>query len=83
MDQIPALIYKMFFPPSPYTYRELDNYFDTKSFLFDSDEHLWIATKKGIIRIMDSQKNLLGYLSPDGELAQTETVLQKVESMSC
>ena len=23
---------KMFFPPSPYTYRELDNYFDTKSF---------------------------------------------------
>ena len=23
---------------------------------------------------MDSQKNLLGYLSPDGELAQTETV---------
>ena len=38
---------------------ELDNYFDTKSFLFDSDEHLWIATKKGIIRIMDSQKNLL------------------------
>ena len=65
---------KMFFPPSPYTYRELDNYFDTKSFLFDSDEHLWIATKKGIIRIMDSQKNLLGYLSPDGELAQTETV---------
>lgn len=42
---------KMFFPPSPYTYRELDNYFDTKSFLFDSDEHLWIATKKGIIRI--------------------------------
>lgn len=65
---------KMFFPPSPYTYRELDNYFDTKSFLFDSDEHLWIATKKGIIRIMDSQKNLLGYLSPDRELAQTETV---------
>lgn len=65
---------KMFFPPSPYTYRELDNYFDTKSFLFDSNEHLWIATKKGIIRIMDSQKNLLGYLSPDGELAQTETV---------
>lgn len=65
---------KMFFPSSPYTYRELDNYFDTKSFLFDSDEHLWIATKKGIIRIMDSQKNLLGYLSPDGELAQTETV---------
>lgn len=65
---------KMFFPPSPYTYRELDNYFDTKSFLFDSDEHLWIATKKGIIRIMDSQKNLLGYLLPDGELAQTETV---------
>ena len=65
---------KMFFPPSPYTYRELDNYFDTKSFLFDSDEHLWIATKKGIIRIMDSLKNLLGYLSPDGELAQTETV---------
>lgn len=65
---------KMFFPPSPYTYRELDNYFDTKSFLFDSDEHLWIATKKGIIRIMDLQKNLLGYLSPDGELAQTETV---------
>lgn len=65
---------KMFFPPSPYTYRELDNYFDTKSFLFDSDEHLWIATKKGIIRIMNSQKNLLGYLSPDGELAQTETV---------
>lgn len=65
---------KMFFPPSPYTYRELDNYFDTKSFLFDSDEHLWIATKKGIIRIMDSQKNLLGYLSPDGELTQTETV---------
>lgn len=68
------LFIKMFFPPSPYTYRELDNYFDTKSFLFDSDEHLWIATKKGIIRIMDSQKNLLGYLSPDGELAQTETV---------
>lgn len=65
---------KMFFPPSPYTYKELDNYFDTKSFLFDSDEHLWIATKKGIIRIMDSQKNLLGYLSPDGELTQTETV---------
>ena len=65
---------KMFFPPSPYTYRELDNYFDTKSFLFDSDEHLWIATKKGIIRIMDSQKNLLGYLSPDVELSLTETV---------
>ena len=65
---------KMFFPPNPYTYKELDDYFDTKSFLFDSGGHLWIATKKGTIRIMDSQKNLLGYLSPDGELIQTEAV---------
>jgi len=64
---------KMFFPKSPYSYIELDDYFDTKSFLSDKDG-LWVATKKGIIRIMDSQKNLIGYLSPDGKLTKTETV---------
>lgn len=65
---------KMFFPKSPYTYMELDDYFDTKSFLSDENENLWIATKKGIIRIMDSQKKLVGYLSAQGELTKTETV---------
>ncbi|MCQ4912775.1 hypothetical protein NE694_22240, partial [Phocaeicola vulgatus] len=63
------------FPPSHYSYIELDIYFDTKSFLFDIEEHLWIATKKAIIRIMDSQKNIMRYLSPDGELAHTDTDL--------
>ena len=73
-------IKKEIFFLDPYTYRELDNYFDTKSFLFDSDLTFMDCNKEsGIIRIMDStkKKNLLGYLSPDGELAQTETVCRR------
>lgn len=64
---------KMFFPKSPYTYLELDDYFDTKSFLSDENGNLWIATKKGTIRVMDSQKKRVGYLSADGELTKAET----------
>ena len=65
---------KMFFPKSRYTYVELDDYFDTKSFLPDEQGNLWVATKKGTIRILDAQKRLLGYLSAAGELTSAETV---------
>lgn len=65
---------KMFFPKSPYTYMELDDYFDTKSFLADDNENVWIATKKGTLRIIDSQKRIVGYLSAKGELSKAETI---------
>lgn len=65
---------KMFFPKSRYTYVELDDYFDTKSFLSDEHGNLWVATKKGTIRIMDAQKKLLGYLSAGGELTPSESI---------
>lgn len=39
---------KMFFPPSPYTYRELDNYFDTNHFCLIATNIYGLQQRKGL-----------------------------------
>ena len=47
---------KMFFPPSPYTYRELDNYFDTKSFCLIATNIYGLQQRKGLYVLWITEK---------------------------
>lgn len=59
---------KMSFFPNACQVKTLDYGFDTRAFLVDSQKRLWIATKKGIVRIYNADGSLKGYLSPTGSI---------------
>ncbi|MBP1614830.1 MAG: todS 25 [Bacteroidetes bacterium] len=49
--------------------RPLDFGYDTRAFLKDSRKNLWIANKKGFIRIFNDDGSLKGYLTPSGDIS--------------
>ena len=64
---------KISFFPNACQVRLLDYGFDSRAFLTDSRNNLWMATKKGIIRIFNEDGSLKGYLDPAGNIS-TQTV---------
>lgn len=59
---------KISFFPNACQVETVDYGFDTRALLTDSRNNLWMATKKGIIRIYNKDGSLKGYLDPAGNI---------------
>lgn len=60
---------KISFFPNACQVRPLDYGYDTRAFLKDSRNNLWMANKKGFIRIFNNDGSLKGYLTPSGNIS--------------
>ncbi len=60
---------KISFFSNAYQMRPLDSGYDTRAFLKDSQGNLWMANKKGVIRIFNNDGSLKGYLTPSGDIS--------------
>lgn len=61
-----------FFPKSS-KLTTFDSGHETRAIMVDKQQNLWVANKKGVIRIFNSDKTLKGYLTPKGTI-NTKTV---------
>lgn len=61
-----------FFPKSS-KLTTFDSGHETRAIMVDKQQNLWVANKKGVIRIFNSDKTLKGYLTPKGTIS-TKTV---------
>ena len=68
---------KISFYPNACKIRPLDYGFDTRAFLKDSRNLLWMANKKGLIRIYNDDGSLRGYLTPTGNISKQEASFTK------
>lgn len=59
---------KISFFPNACQVETVDYGYDTRAFLTDSRNNLWMATKRGIIRIYNDDGSLKGYLDPSGNI---------------
>lgn len=59
------------FHPDNIRYTPLDRGFETRALMSDLQGRLWVATKRGLVRIYDAGRTLRGYLAPDGRLSRT------------
>ena len=64
---------KISFSPSACHFTPLDAGFETRAFLKDQSNRLWISTKKGSVRIFNPDKTLKGFLGADGHIYPQET----------
>lgn len=63
---------KISFYPNNYQLHTIDNGLEIRAFLTDSRKRLWVASKKGNIRIYHPNDTLEGYLSPKGTISTQE-----------
>lgn len=61
---------KVSFFPNASQLTIFDNGYETRAFLVDKQENLWVANKKGFIRIFNPDKSLKGYLTPEGKISR-------------
>lgn len=54
-------------------YIQLDSRSEVRALLYDQSNRLWVASKDGAVRLFDSEGHLLGYLSPEGDIADKKT----------
>lgn len=64
-------ISKISFYPDANRFHSIDEGYETRAFLKDQENRLWVATKKGYVRIYSADKTLIGYLSPDGNISRS------------
>lgn len=60
---------KISFFPNACQVRPLDYGYDTRAFLKDNRNNLWMANKKGFVRIFNDDGSLKGYLTPSGSIS--------------
>ena len=64
---------KISFFPQNYHLLPIDNSLEIRALLVDKQQRLWVADKKGYIRIYNDNKELIGYLSPNGKISKNKT----------
>lgn len=62
---------KISFFPNACQLTLFDSGYETRAFLIDKDKNLWVANKKGFIRILHSDGSLKGYLTPEGKISSS------------
>lgn len=62
---------KVTFYPHANQFHPIDEGYETRAFLKEQSGNLWIATKKGNIRIYSPDKQLIGYLAPSGNISRS------------
>lgn len=55
--------------PYPHDYESLSN--EVRALYVDKDQNLWVSVKEGIIRIYNSEKEYIGYLTQSGTIAKS------------
>lgn len=68
---------KISFYPNKYRIRPIDNGLEIRAFLADKQKRLWVASKKGNVRIYRPDGTLEGYLSPQGIITPQEVTFGK------
>lgn len=68
---------KISFFPNACQIKPLDYGYETRAFLKDRQNNLWIANKKGIIRIFNDDGSLKGYLAPSGNISMQKVPFSK------
>lgn len=68
---------KISFYPNKYKIRPIDNGLEIRAFLADKQKRLWVASKKGNVRIYRPDGTLEGYLSPQGIITPQEVTFGK------
>lgn len=61
-------LFRLSFSAANIRHRNLDKNFETRALMNDLNGRLWVATKKGYIRIYNADETLAGYLAPDGHI---------------
>ena len=62
---------KISFFPNACQLTLFDYGYETRAFLIDKEKNLWVANKKGFIRILNPDGSLKGYLTPEGNISQS------------
>ena len=57
---------KISFFPNASQLTTFDSGHETRAIMVDKQQNLWVANKKGVIRIFNPDKTLKGYLTPEG-----------------
>ncbi len=60
---------KISFFPNASQLTTFDSGHETRAILVDKQQNLWVANKKGVIRIFNPDKTLKGYLTPEGTIS--------------
>ncbi|MBQ8520622.1 MAG: response regulator [Bacteroides sp.] len=68
---------KVSFYPDANRFHSLDDGYETRAFFKERDGNLWIANKRGFIRIYAPDKSLIGYLSAEGNITRTPTAFDR------
>lgn len=63
-------IYKLSFFPHTYNLVHIDDGFETRAFLCDSEKRLWVSSKAQVIRVYQPDGQLEGYLTPQGKISK-------------
>lgn len=63
-------LHKVLFLPDASKFQSFDDGFETRAFLTDADNRLWVANKKKYIRIYRSDNELEGFLAVDGSIVK-------------
>lgn len=60
---------KISFFPNASQLTTFDSGHETRAIMVDKQQNLWVANKKGVIRIFNPDKTLKGYLTPEGTIS--------------
>lgn len=66
-------INKIIFLSDFYHFRSISSEKDTRAFMLSYNGNFWVGTQKGIIRVYDTKRKFLGYVSPEGNIVQTKS----------
>ena len=66
-------LFRLSFSARNLVHRNLDSDFETRAIMSDMKGRLWVATKRGLIRIYHPDGSLQGYLGNDGRIHPTPT----------
>ncbi|MDO4759028.1 MAG: response regulator [Rikenellaceae bacterium] len=66
-------LHRLTFSPANVRYVTLDGY-ETRALLHDIEGNLWVASKRGYIRIFRPDGTLRGFLTPSGTISSTPTL---------
>lgn len=71
---------KISFFPHTYNLTHVDQKFETRAFLCDSEKRLWTSSKAQVIRIYRPDGQLEGYLTPQGTISKEKKTFTSVYS---
>ena len=63
---------KLSFERSNYEFMPIEQGMEVRAMLIDAQQRLWLATKSDKVRIYSADRQLMGFLAPNGEISRRE-----------